>query len=353
MTSNEAPQSKFGLDGILTKVRALLATADHPNTPPAEADTARNMAEALMFKYKIDELNLAAAQKAAGIANALAPVWRTIKVCDAYGEFESFYRQMASSIVHHVGGRGVLKTVRKETATADGSMASHEVILDAVGYESDLRYAEMLLLSVTMEFGKRLEPKYDPSLSDQVNAYLMRSAGMEGRRIAMAIYGRDDKALRPKVRGMFKAEAIARGEDPTPLLGKGVNVKLFRESFARGFDQELWSRLNMMRAARGEGEQGLVLADAKHSVDEAFYTKYPQYRPSTAPALPPQPGQSQCPKCAAAKSGYCRDHQWLKPRKSDYVQVDRTAYQRGTTAARNVDLGSVAAKLETPRKELG
>lgn len=349
---SDTPTSKFGLDGILEKVRALLATADHPNTPPAEADTARRMAEALMFKYKIDELNVAAAEKAAGIASSLRPVWRDIVVCDYDSEFRSVYRMIASSVLQHVGGRGVFLTEQKETPLGDGVVVSTKYVLHCVGYESDLRYAEMLLLAATLEFGKRLEPKYDPELSDQVNAYLMRSAGMEGRRIAMAIYGRDDKHLRPKVRKMFKDEAILRGEDPAPLLGKGVNVKLYRKSYAEGFDQRLWSRLNMLRAARGEGEQTLVLADAKHSIDEAFYEQYPNFRPKDIPALPPQPGQADCAKCAAAKSGYCRDHAWLRPRKGDAVRTDYTAFNKGGKAADSVDLGGVASKLETPRKEL-
>jgi hypothetical protein len=217
-------------------------------------------------------------------------------------------------------------------------------VVEVVGYESDLRFFEVLFTEAAMAFGKRLEPKYDPALSEQVNAYLMRSAGMEGRRIAMAMYGRDDKHLRPKVRKMFEAEAIARGEDPKPLLGRGVNVVQFRKSYADGFNYELWSRLGTAKLAAAQQETGLVLASRKDQIDEAFYERYPHYRPS------PQPkgevdgvgfvSHENCPKCKAAKSGYCRDHSWLKPSARQYVdRTNHVALRRGRAAAREVNLG--------------
>jgi hypothetical protein len=42
-------------ENIIRKVKALLATAEHANTPEAEAETAMTMAMALMGKYAIDE----------------------------------------------------------------------------------------------------------------------------------------------------------------------------------------------------------------------------------------------------------------------------------------------------------
>lgn len=336
------------LDAILRKVQALIAQADHPNTDPTEAATFRAKAEALMFKYRIDEIAIA---QQGPQAQALAPEWRTFTLCNAYSEFASHYRAIWSTVLSHVGIRGVTRTVWRDVA--DGT-ATQEVEAEAVGYESDLRYAELLFTAAALEFGKRLEPKYDSTLSEQVNAYLMRKAGMEGRRIAMAIYGRDDKALRPKVRKMFADEAALRGEDPKPLLGKGVNVKLYRKSYADGFDQEFWSRLNRMRSARGADEHGLVLASRNDAINEAFYTKYPQFRPmDPARGLPGQPGQKDCAKCAKAKSGYCRDHAWLRPRKSDGIRINQAGWDAGKAAAASVDIGGTTGRLETPRKEIG
>lgn len=42
-------------DSMLEKVRALLERANHPNTPPAEAETALGLAQRLITKYNLDE----------------------------------------------------------------------------------------------------------------------------------------------------------------------------------------------------------------------------------------------------------------------------------------------------------
>ena len=320
--------SQAKLDDMLRKVQALLARADHPTTPVPEAESARNMAEALMNKYRIDEST--AAQR--GELPGFKPEWRTFDVCDYGSEWVSIYRSMASSIVHHVGARAVTK------------IENGKVVCHAVGYGSDLRMAEVLYTSCMLAFQQRLEPKYDASKTDQENAYAMRSAGMEGWRIAQAIYGSTERSLRPKVRAMFKAEALARGEDPSILLGKGNSVKTFRESYAKGFEQEIWSRLYAMRSARGADSAGLVLASREEDVNEAFYEKFPHYRPAPAGTKAIGNEQSDCPKCAAAKSGYCRDHSYLKPRAYNAPKLNGAAYKRGKDAAASADLGPTGVK---------
>jgi hypothetical protein len=297
------------LDKILARVQNLLAQADHPNTGKPEADAFRAKAEALMIQYRIEEVT--AKPDAAGAA----PIWRDI-----------------------VGARSV-------SSYKDGN-----VVATAVGYESDLRFAEALYLTAALAFGDRLEPKYNPDQTDQVNAYRMRMAGMEGHRIAQAIYGRDDKNLRPKVRAMFKKEAEARGEDPTPLLGKGVNVKQYRKDYADGFVTEFYYRLAAMRRSRGENEGGLVLVGRKEAVDEAFYEAYPHYRPAPV-GTKVLPGQGDCAKCAKAKSGYCREHGYLRPRAARQgARTNHAARAAGRNAAKAVDLGYKApAKLPDNR----
>ena len=55
------------LNAVLGKVRALIARAEHPATPAAEAATARKMADRLMLKYAIDEATAEAARPADSI----------------------------------------------------------------------------------------------------------------------------------------------------------------------------------------------------------------------------------------------------------------------------------------------
>lgn len=325
------------LDAMLRKVTALLAQADHPNTGPAEADTFRAKAEALMYRYRIDEAMLAEAPGAGTVSEN--PVWHSFKVCRYSSEYSVHYRLLAQAACEHLGVRYV---TRRET-TYDDQTGQGETwfVMEAVGYPSDHRILEVLFVSMSLAFQQRLEPKYDPTLSDQVNAYLMRSAGMEGWRIAEAVFGSTEKKYRPKARALFKAEAEARGEDPAILLGKGNSVKAFREDYASGFVSTMRSRLTNMRATRGEDEKGLVLAGRVNNIQEAFYERYPDQRPVSGKAGPYRAPNDGCAKCAKAKSGYCRDHNYLKPR---YRTVGRAmnydAYDRGSAAARTVDLGA-------------
>lgn len=350
-------ESKYSLDQMLGKVQALLARADHPNTPVPEAESCRHKAELLMFKYRIDEAMLASGD--AGTALSLSPQWGSWRVCSAQSEFVQQYRTICSAVFRHLGIRGVFKNVVVDVLNEDGTATGQREsvwVTSACGYESDLRIAEVLYTSAMLAFQQRLEPKYDPSLSQQVNAYNMRSAGMEGWRIAQAIFGRDDKALRPKVRAMFRNEAVARGEDPSILLGKGNNVKQYRKDFADGFATEIYYRLQQMRASRGDESTGLILLSRETDINEAFYEKYPQYRPANNSNLPYVSPNKGCPKCEKAKSGYCRDHGYLRPLKGKAQAFNAAAFDRGSRAARTVDIGASPKghRVEhTEHKEIG
>lgn len=313
------------LDSILRKVTNLLNQADHPNTGPEESATFRAKAEALMLQYRIEETQLGAADH----GSAVLPTWKTVVVCEATNPYRGTYANIAYDVVSHFGCKAVSKY-----QDVDGT---YSYTLDVCGYASDLHFIEALFTSARMAFAAKLEPKYDPEQSEQVNAYVMRMAGMEGHRIAMAIYGRDDKSLRPKVRAMFKKEAVARGEDPSILLGQGNSVKLYRESYAAGFENELWERLRNMRQARGMEASGLVLASRDENIAEAFWTKYPQFRPAPADTKAIGNERDGCPNCAKAKSGHCRQHP--KPRQYVEPKVNYAAARMGATAARSVDLG--------------
>jgi hypothetical protein len=312
------------LDAILRKVQAMIARADHPNTPPAEAEACRVKADEWMTKFRLDEAMLGER----GDLPGYLPQWRTFPVGSA-GEFSMYYRWIASYVVRYLDIEAVFKM-----GSVDGVAM---VMAECVGYDSDLRFAEVLITECALEFSKRLEPKYDPELSEQVNAYLMRSAGMEGKRIAQAIYGRDDKHLRPKVRKMFAAEAEARGEDPKVLTGQGNSVKVFRQSYAQGFAYEIGRRLMDMKLYYKAEGVALVLAGRKDKIMEAFYERYPQYRPRPASGAIGD-GTEGCAKCKAAKSGYCREHSYLRPRKLKEEPFNRKGYDRGAAAARSVKL---------------
>lgn len=160
---------------------------------------------------------------------------------------------------------------------------------------------------------------------------------MEGRRIAAAIWGDDSKPNRAKARKLFAQHASSIGEDPSVLLGRGNSVATFRDSYADSFTNTMTNRLWRMRQSHGDKE--LVMGNRKELVKEALYEKYPHLRPSTLPAT--RTGRN-CDRCDKAKSGYCRDHAYLRPRAGRYVEkaYSSAGASRGAAAARSVDLGS-------------
>ena len=347
MTEN---QTTAGLDNILRRVSALMAKADSSEFPE-EADALRTKAEALMFKYRIDETMMASATVGQAQSGGVAPVWRTVWICRVSGEFANTYRYMAASALGHVDAKYVVKYVPNPE---DGNHTW--IMAEAVGYDSDLRYAELLYTSMHLGFAGKMEPRYDPTKSDAENAYLMRSAGMEGHRIAAAIWGDDSKPNRVKARKLFAQHASSIGEDPSALLGKGNSVKVYRESYAEAFEAEMWSRLNRMRISHGDSGE-MVLASRKMAVEEAYYERFPNRRPGTTTKATAIGGRDTCDKCKKAASGYCREHQWMKPRTARYVErpYSSAGAARGRVAARSVDLGGSKGgnRVGTGQRQIG
>lgn len=337
MTTSQPTSDR--LDAILRKVQGLLANADDAGNTPEAQETYRQAAEALMFKYRIDEVQAASAAVGTMTSGGQAPVWRTFWICRLGNDFASTYRYMASQAIGHFDG----KSVGTQKQNPDDENRWWYAI-DAVGYDSDLRFADVLYTSMHLAFAGKMEPKVNPEKSDAENAYILRSAGLEGKRIALALWGKDDKPLRVKARKLFAQYAESIGEDASVLLGRGNSVALFRESYADGFESEMASRLYRMRTSHGDGAE-LVLASRKEAVQEALYERFPRMRPGK-PAAPGHAigGRDTCEKCKKASSGYCREHQWLKPRAARYVtrSYNEAGYSRGRVAARSVDLGSRA-----------
>lgn len=320
------------LQDTIRKIEALITRADHANTPPHEADACRAKAEALMFKYRIDEMALNTSGEAPAPGSA-APQWSTVVICDQWSEFRYYYEDMMRSVVNHFDARFA-------TDFVDGNRVAH-----IVGYESDLRFIDVLWQSIRIAFGKKLEPKYDPSLSDEENCYVMRSAGMEGARIAYAVFKDGTKAKRVLARKYARKHAEAIGEDPSVFSGQGNDMKAYRASYATGFVSTIRSRLRTMAEGRlVENAGALVLASRKENINEAFYDRYPDRRPKPAveSAVPSSwDEQKNCSKCQKAKSGYCREHGWMRPTQSrrSGLRYNAGAAALGSSAARDVQMG--------------
>lgn len=339
MTITDAKQAT---DRILAKIRKLLAMAEGTDNEH-EAATFREHAEKLMREYRVAEEHLIAANP-----DSIKPVVTEVQLF-VYGQtpFRQQYINMMAWIGQHTGIRTRFLYVTPKGGTRTVCMAY------LVGYEADTRYAEMLYTNAQLVFQRRLEPTVDSNLSDEDNVYNLRSAGIERNRIARMLWDLDTHASHAKVGQLYKSACEKRGEDPK-VSGRNVNAKNYRTLYAEEFAIELNRR--MQRAQDGADSTGgtMVLAGRADRVDEAFYDRFPEMRPSTEVVE-----TKECERCAKRKAkgeGPCRDH---KPR--GWTAADEAAYVRrhlSATAQRARSAGrQAAAEVELrgtqPAKRLG
>lgn len=271
------------LNAMMAKIQGLLAKADSTEYPE-EATALRAKAEELMRKYRIEEEHLIATDQV-----EIRPEVHTFWLGPYYdatrgsagggrrgsGAGFSFYNEwfsLAYAAARHAGARMHYRWSKNPDTNEHGIYAVF------VGYSGDLRLAELIYTNARIVFGERLEPKADPSLSDRVNAYRLRSAGITRDRVAKLIWGETSHARAAQVGAWYKEECAARGETPA-LDGRGINAALYRNEFAREFVDELDRRLRAARDAADSMGGSLVLAGRAERIDEAFYNEFPELRP--------------------------------------------------------------------------
>jgi len=313
----DVPQSK--LDDILRKVQGLLSKAEHANTGEAEADAFRGKAEELMQRYRIEESMLINS----GTGNAV-PVLKTWGVCASDSPFVNTLYALMYYVCEHSGVR--MTYTWGPDPDNDGKRS---LLAKMVGYESDLRYAIMLYVTIHMTFSGKMEPKFDAALSDEDNVYALRNSGVSRARIAVIMGWGDmhDGPSHAKVTKVYKKACERRGEDPL-LVGRGNSLTLFRESYAQAFTAEINRRLKAMRTQAGVNNAGeLVLANRKENVAEAFYNEFPELRPK--PYKEPT---------AAERAAAERRYQRALRRKYTEPKYSEIGLKAGTKAAQDADL---------------
>lgn len=325
------------IDRMMEKIRALLAQADHPNTTEAEAQTFRAKAETLMKSFRIEESSLAGEDGRA----LVTPISRMIRVCLYDSPYKETYSNVASYILHHVGAEAVIKYRRDNPESApsrdDGPLA---LWFDVVGFESDVRYFEILLTSAVTYFASRMEPAVNHALSDAANVYNLRSAGIERIKIAEMMGWGTKGSATAKVTRLYKAECEARGED-AKLTGRGNSVATYREAFAHAFPNTLWDRLWYARQASDGGSGAVVLANRESQVKEAFYEKYPHLRPSDNYEVAPLTDKE---RKAADKAIAKAMREAAKRAERLATGAGRLGTAAGESAAREVDILSSGKK---------
>jgi len=117
---------------VLARIRKLLAVAEHPNTPPEEADTAARAAERLIAKHAIEEALLDATAETRS-----RPETRTIVVDPPYASAKTM---LAGAVATAHGVRAI--TIR----------SPDDVIrVTWVGFPADLQLVELLYTSLLLQ----------------------------------------------------------------------------------------------------------------------------------------------------------------------------------------------------------
>lgn len=320
------------LDAMMSRVAKLLAVAEDSATTPEAAANYRAKAAQIRREYQIAEEDIIAQD-----AGAILPTSKRIELMEDNGsDFTRQYQSMWYAITDHCGIRSV---IRWEI----GEAGKYALVATAVGYASDIRYAELLWVSARMMFGARLEPVMDRSIPEEEMVYRLRSAGIERNRISAMMWGKATHSGNAKVTRLYIRACEARGEDPA-VAGRSVSAKDYRTVYAREFVNRLSRRLLAAQDAADSIGGGIQLHGRSERVDEAFYERFPSYRPQPKPeateeAKPEEP----CAKCAKAKTGKCRDHREYSLTKADHRRLDRMYYSE--TARRAAASGRDAADL--------
>jgi hypothetical protein len=314
------------LASMMSKIQALLAKAESTEFPE-EAATLYTKAEELMRKYRISEEELIAEDQFAAV-----PVMHSLFGYSDQTDFSNEYRMMMYWIADHCGIEMVTRYDNPGEETG--------FWFDLFGYEGDLRMVEWLWSSARLVFGSHLEPQVDPKVSDQVNAYNLRQAGVLRKDIARKLWGDNTPALRSKAQRLYLAECTARGERPA-VSGLGTDADMYRQSYAEGFVSRLSDRLRAARNAADSIGGSLVLHGRAERIKEAKYQAYPRLRPLSKEEIAKR--QEERANLPALK---------VDGRRKSWTQADERAYQRrnGHSAqAGRVAGGTAAGKVEIAR----
>lgn len=272
------------LSSVLRKVRALIERAEHPDTPPAEAASARAMADNLMEKYAVEEWE---ALKSGG-ATGLKPDKIKIDI----GEADDPFLSKMAMLVHVVATHCRCTAIWMEGSGYKGYCKEYCWVY---GYQSDLRYFELLYTTLHLHMAGALLPSPDPALTMGENAYNFRQAGLNWIEIAVAwgwyevprldgearnIYQNRDKGSERfswhqsvgKIKKAALKEYAARGESP-PRIPPSAALN-FRYNAINGYLAKISQRLAEARRQRGVGTE-LVLRDRSQNIAAAVMEDFP------------------------------------------------------------------------------
>jgi hypothetical protein len=294
-------------------IAGLLAHAEDPANTEATQQSYRDKAESMMREYRVAQEDALATDP-----GSAAPIVKRITLLGTYSGFrEQYYTQIFHLLARHAECEVYTHWVNNEGT-----------VVDVAGYEGDIRYLEFLWTASHLMFATRIDPTWSDDRSEAENIFYLRNAGIERRAIADRAWGTgsgENAALRSKVQRIYLREAARRGEEAR-ATGLGFNTRMYRQAYAEEFVTTIRNRLWRARQAANAARGVVTLAGRSERVREALWNAFPNLRPTTTVAAPYVPPNEGCERCRRAASGFCRDHNWLKPR--EVTKADRERWDR-------------------------
>lgn len=265
---------------VLDKVRALVAKAEGTDSPQ-EAEALQAKADELMQRYLIEEWQLAGTQP-----TGLKPTRIKVDI----GEGDSPLLTETATLVNVIADFCKCSSV---WMSGSGRYGRQEYCW-VYGYESDLRYFEMLYTTLYLHMSGAMFPKPDPSLSEGANIREMRNAGLNWNDVAEAFGWKlqerngsnttyvhrttgDVKkwgAVVGRIKRLYAQEIKARGEEPFSLGRGGAGNLNFRLNAAQGYLHRIAQRLRETAGKRVAGAE-LVLRDKSQNIADLLASEHP------------------------------------------------------------------------------
>lgn len=351
---------------IMDRVAALLARAEHPNTPEAERELCFERANVLMAKHALDEAVIRSQQSA---SERRKPVSETWKWLETYSPYASYLRTVLTEIA---------RTNRCRVSIHPGNYT-----VTVVGFSEDVSWTQMLYMNSYFAFLKALFPKWDETLGYDENVYNFKKAGHKWSEINHIARQHGHPDHEDRSTGRIKGAVIAAYKRHAKKIGDEQQIttqrhEAYRDTFAHYFVMRIGQRLEKMREENqrvADSAPGAMLA-LRDDVDAMFYELFPSLHPDEVRrrieeqyridreaaerearerqemlnAMTPkqrtdflEKEERQRRREAAASDRYWR---------SQTVSADRDGAAAGMRAADSVDLSRSTSVSKTDRKEI-
>lgn len=282
------------MSDLLERVRSLILLSEHPETPAHEADSARKMADSLMFKYSLDEAMLNEAKPA---SERTAPCRLNINIASSGDPLNAYFSTLGSAIGEHTRCRVIWLRGSAEYRQTDR--------LAVYGYKADTEYFNLLYTTIFLHMSGIFFPKPDPQKTFDENLIELRKLGMNWLQMA-EVYGwrkivppewyfgmePDKEYWRHNLSGELKTNFQIGGQfkRATHKAYASAGLKLevissvasrraegtgYRSSVASGYVGRVTERLRAARGERDDVGSEVVLMSAARAIDDMINADFP------------------------------------------------------------------------------